>query len=128
MQSLSDTYLTHLRFDSSDMATLRALGEHQGKQRLHVAQFPEVLSDLRQTAVIESTESSNRLEGVVVSPGRLKSLVLGNSAPRSRSEQEIAGYLQVADDRLEDYMIDRHANGFRLNFTLICRVLPCPSQ
>lgn len=68
------------------------MGEYRGKQRLYVAQSPEVLSDLRQAAVIESTESSNRLEGVVVAASRLKSLVLKNAAPKNRSEQEIAGY------------------------------------
>ena len=57
-----------------------------------MAQSPEVLSDLRQVAVVESTESSNRLEGVVVAAHRLKSLVLKNATPQSRSEQEVAGY------------------------------------
>ena len=64
----------------------------RGKQQLFVAQSPEVLSDLRQVAVVESTESSNRLEGVVVAAHRLKSLVLKNATPQSRSEQEVAGY------------------------------------
>ena len=64
MQSLSPDYLTKLRFDAQQLATLRALGEYRGKQQLFVVQSPEVLSDLRQVAVIESTESSNRLEGL----------------------------------------------------------------
>ncbi len=92
MHSLSPDFLARLRFDGSHLATLRALGEHRGKQRLFVAQSPEVLRDLLQVAVVESTESSNRLEGVVVAPARLKSLVLRNAAPKSRSEQEVAGY------------------------------------
>ncbi len=46
---------------------------------------------MRQVPVVESTESSIRLEGVLVTPGRLKSLVLKNATPRSRSEQEVAG-------------------------------------
>ena len=92
MHSLAPDYLAKLRFDSQQLATLRALGEYRGKQKLYVAQSPEVLSDLRQVAVVESTESSNRLEGVVVPAGRLKSLVLKNATPTSRSEQEIAGY------------------------------------
>ena len=92
MQSLSPDYLAKLRFDAQQLATLRALGEYRGKQQLFVAQSPEVLSDLRQVAVVESTESSNRLEGVVVGAHRLKSLVLKNAVPQSRSEQEIAGY------------------------------------
>ena len=92
MQSLSPDYLAKLRFDAQQLATLRALGEYRGKQQLYVAQSPEVLSDLRQVAVVESTESSNRLEGVVVAANRLKSLVLKNATPKSRSEQDVAGY------------------------------------
>ena len=92
MQSLSPDYLAKLRFDAQQLATLRALGEYRGKQQLFVMQSPEVLSDLREVAVVESTESSNRLEGVVVAAHRLKSLVLKNAMPRSRSEQEVAGY------------------------------------
>ena len=92
MHSLSPAYLAKLRFDAQQLATLRALGEYRGKQQLYAAQSPEVLSDLRQAAVVESTESSNRLEGVVVPIHRLKSLVLKNAAPTSRSEQEVAGY------------------------------------
>jgi len=92
MHSLSPDYLAKLRFDAQQLATLRALGECRGKQQLFVVQSPEVLSDLRQVAVVESTESSNRLEGVVVAPHRLKSLVLKNATPQSRSEQEVAGY------------------------------------
>ena len=92
MNSLSPDYIAQLRFDTRQLATLRALGEYRGKQRLYVAQSPEVLSDLRQVAVVESIESSNRLEGVIVAASRLKSLVLKNATPKSRSEQEVAGY------------------------------------
>ena len=92
MHSLSQDYLAKLRFDTQQLATLRTLGEYRGKQQLFVAQSPEVLSDLGQVAMVESAESSNRLEGVVVAAHRLKSLVLRNAAPRSRSEQEVAGY------------------------------------
>ncbi len=92
MQSLSPDGLARLRFDAQQLATLRALGEYRGKQQLYVTQSPEVLRDLREVAVVESTESSNRLEGVVVAAHRLKSLVLKNARPQSRSEQEVAGY------------------------------------
>ena len=92
MHSLLPDYLANLRFDARQLATLRALGEYRGRQQLYVAQSQEVLSDLRKVAVVESTESSNRLEGVVVAAHRLKSLVLKNATPQSRSEQEVAGY------------------------------------
>lgn len=92
MHSLAPDYLSRLRFDSRQLSTLRALGEFRGKQRLYVAQSPELLSALQQVAVVESTESSNRLEGVVVAANRLKPLVLKHATPRNRSEQEVAGY------------------------------------
>jgi hypothetical protein len=92
MHSLTADYLAKLRFDARQLVTLRALGEYRGKQQLYVAQSHEVLSDLSKVAVVESTESSNRLEGVVVVAHRLKSLVLKNATPQSRSEQEVAGY------------------------------------
>jgi Fic family protein len=92
LRSLTPDFLSTLRYNGLQVATLRALGEYRGKQQLFVAQSPEILNDLKQLAVIESTESSNRLEGVVVAAARLKSLVIKNADPKSRSEQEIAGY------------------------------------
>src|SRR6218665_1794926 len=92
MPSLSPDYLARLRFDVEKVVVLGGVGEHGGKQPFHLAQPPEVLSDLRQIAVAESSAASNRLEGVVVGAQRLKSLLLKNAAPRSRSEQEVAGY------------------------------------
>ena len=56
-----------------------------------LVRVPANACGLRQVAVVESTESSNRLEGGVVAAHRLKSLVLKNATPQSRSEQEVAG-------------------------------------
>lgn len=92
MHSLTPTFLSALRFDGLQMAILPVIGEYRGKQQLYFMQSPEVLVGLRQVAVIESTESSNRLEGVVVAKSRLKSLVLENITPENRSEQEVASY------------------------------------
>lgn len=55
-------------------------------------QTPELLSALRDAAIIESTESSNRIEGVVAPHERVKAIVLKSTTPQNRSEQEIAGY------------------------------------
>ncbi|MGA8809080.1 MAG: Fic family protein, partial [Thermoanaerobaculia bacterium] len=46
-------------------------------------------------ATIESTESSNRIEGVVASPERVRAIVGKGAAPSNRSEAEIAGYRDV---------------------------------
>ncbi len=71
--------------------------EFRGKQDLWSRQRPEVLEALRQQAMIQSVESSNRIEGVTVSPDRLAPLALGKARPRDRSEQEIAGYRRALD-------------------------------
>jgi len=92
MQSLASDYLSHLVFDASQLATIQRLGEARGRQDLFVAQIPEQLEVLRQAAIVESSESSNRIEGVVAAPGRVEAIVLKSATPRDRSEQEIAGY------------------------------------
>ena len=66
--------------------------EYRGKQDLWTHRKPEVLAALREQAIIQSVESSNRIEGVTVAPDRLRPLVLGHARPRDRSEEELAGY------------------------------------
>ena len=66
--------------------------ESRGRQDLFTRQQPEVLSALREQAMIQSSESSNRIEGVTVSADRLRPILLGKSAPRDRSEEELVGY------------------------------------
>lgn len=68
------------------------LSEARGKQELFMHQQPERLESLRQVAVVESSESSNRLEGIVAPRHRIEALILQPATPRDRSEQEIAGY------------------------------------
>jgi Fic family protein len=92
MSSISPKYLNSLSFSQDQISTLRTIGEYCGKQELFRRQRPEILQSLRTIAIVESSESSNRLEGITAPHGRLKKLVLQNTAPRNRSEQEIAGY------------------------------------
>lgn len=66
--------------------------EARGKQDLWMRQKPEVLAALREQAMVQSAESSNRIEGVTVLANRLRPLVLGGAKPRDRSEEELAGY------------------------------------
>jgi Fic family protein len=71
---------------------LNDIAEAKGKQELFTRQSPQALKALREMALIQSAESSNRIEGVTVEPGRLRPLVLGTAKPRDRSEQEVMGY------------------------------------
>lgn len=71
---------------------MNSIAEYKGKQELYAKQSPQILKSLVEMALIESAESSNRIEGVTVEKNRLKPLVIGHSKPRDRSEEEIAGY------------------------------------
>jgi Fic family protein len=71
--------------------------EARGKQDLWIRQKPEVLDVLREQAIIQSAESSNRIEGVTVPADRLRPLVIGRAKPRDRSEEELAGYRAALD-------------------------------
>jgi Fic family protein len=71
---------------------LNDLAEARGKQELYTRQSPQVLKALREMALVQSVESSNRIEGVTVARDRLRPLVLGQARPKDRSEQDITGY------------------------------------
>ena len=75
--------------------SVRLIGEYRGKQTLFKQQSPQILEALRENAVIQSTESSNRIEGVVAPLERIRDLVAHCTTPANRSEQEIAGYREV---------------------------------
>jgi len=71
--------------------------EARGKQDLWIRQKPEVLEVLREQAIVQSVESSNRIEGVTIPADRLRPVVLGKAKPRDRSEEELAGYRDALD-------------------------------
>jgi hypothetical protein len=54
---------------------MAALGRYQGRQDLYRHQVPQTLETLRRVAIVESTEASNRIEGIVVSQARLEELM-----------------------------------------------------
>jgi len=58
---------------------------------------PEALEKLRESAIVQSAESSNRIEGVEVDPGRLVPVLLENARPLNRSEEEVQGYRRALD-------------------------------
>ncbi len=89
MNSFRNNRLRDHEIPLSTVWLLNDIAESRGKQELFTRQSPQALKALRDTAIIQSTESSNRIEGVTVAPARLYPLVLGQAKPRDRSEQEL---------------------------------------
>lgn len=92
MKSFAPGFLERLAIPHRVLSSVRAVGEYRGKEELFKRQTPQVLETLRQVAIIQSTESSNRIEGITAPRRRIEALVAEKSTPRNRSEQEIAGY------------------------------------
>mgnify|MGYP004463670643 FL=1 len=63
----------------------------------------ELLSELLEIARIQSTEASNRIEGIITTDDRLKKIVREKTLPKTRSEKEIAGYRDVLATIHENY-------------------------
>ena len=85
------------------VALLSQIHEYRGKQTLFIEGKPDALSQLLETAKIQSTEASNRIEGIVTTDARLKQIVRDKTMPKTRSEKEIAGYRDVLSTIHESY-------------------------
>lgn len=95
MRSFEYDYFLETPISHTFLTSIRTIGEYKGRQMLYAEQSPEVLETLRRVAMIQSVESSNRIEGVMVAPGRIDALVLKKTRPADRSEQEVSGYRDV---------------------------------
>lgn len=82
---------------------LTIISEYKGEQRLFIEAHQDELNDLVEIAKIQSTEASNRIEGIFTADDRLKNLVQAKTAPRNREESEIAGYRDVLNTIHENY-------------------------
>lgn len=98
MKSFDHDYFIHQPISQALLMSVRALGEFRGRQTVYRDQFPEVLETLRRVAIVQSTESSNRIEGITVPVDRLEAIVARKSKPKNRSEQEVAGYRDVLSE------------------------------
>jgi len=109
MRSFEHGYLLDAPITHSLAKSLGLLGEYRGRQQLYFEQSPEILESLRQAALVQSAESSNRIEGITIKAERLTPLVTGGAKPKDRPEQEVAGY--------RDVLADIHTNHGRLKLT-----------
>lgn len=96
--SFTDGFVERQPLSQVLVQTVRLLGEFKGKQELFREQSPQVLETLRQASMIESTESSNRLEGITAPHERIADIVGKKTKPKNRPEQEIAGYRDVLNN------------------------------
>ena len=77
------------------VSLLTRIHEFKGEQNLFIEAKKDTLTQLMEVAKIQSTEASNKIEGIYTSDERLKKIVMDKTMPKTRSEKEIAGYRDV---------------------------------
>ena len=82
---------------------LTQIHEMKGQQNLFIESQKDALAELLEIARIQSTEASNRIEGIITTDDRLKKIVMNKTTPKGRSEREIAGYRDVLNTVHENY-------------------------
>lgn len=82
---------------------LAQIHEMKGRQNLFLEARKDALAELLEIAKIQSTEASNRIEGIITTDDRLKKIVMNKTTPRGRSEREIAGYRDVLNTVHENH-------------------------
>ncbi len=85
------------------VSQLTAIHEFRGEQTLFIEAHRDSLTELMEISKIQSTEASNKIEGIFTSDERLKKLVMDKTTPRNRNEQEIAGYRDVLNTIHENF-------------------------
>ena len=88
---------------SEIVSYLAQIHEMKGQQNLFTETRKAELVELLEIAKIESTEASNRIEGIITTDDRLKKIVMNKTTPKGRSEREIAGYRDVLNTVHENY-------------------------
>lgn len=92
MREFNYNKLKDIKWDSEILGLVAKIHEYKGKQTLFLKQKPATLDKLVEIAKIQSTEASNKIEGIVTTATRIKQLCDQKTAPRNRDEEEISGY------------------------------------
>lgn len=102
MRQFNYEYLKNRQWDKDVLGYIGLIHEYKGKQQLYLRQ-PIQLDRLVELAKIQSTQSSNAIEGIVTTNQRLNQLMAQKTSPRNRDEQEILGYRAVLQLIHENY-------------------------
>lgn len=95
MKKYNYTKLTEISVDLEILNLISTIHEYKGRQELYLETRPQTLERLQEISIIQSTDASNRIEGIWTSNKRLRELVEEKSEPRNRNEQEILGYREA---------------------------------
>ena len=103
MRTFKYTTLKDHQWDSEILGLVAQIHEFKGRQELYLKQKPATLDKLIEIAKIQSTEASNKIEGIVTTSTRIQQLCMDKTTPQNRDEEEIMGYRDVLNTIHESY-------------------------
>ncbi len=89
--------------NSNIINLISKIHEYKGKQSYLLDTKKDTLETLLKVAKIQSTSSSNKIEGIYTTDKRIKEIVNQRLEPKNRNEEEIAGYRDVLNLIHENY-------------------------
>lgn len=95
MKKFDYNTLNDLKLTYSLVSKLNTIYELRGQTNSYKTDYHEELDRLVEVAKIQSTDSSNRIEGIYTINSRLKQIMAHKTMPRNRDEEEISGYRDV---------------------------------
>ena len=97
--------------NSNIINLISKIHEYKGKQSYLLDAKKDTLETLLKVAKIQSTSSSNKIEGIYTTDKRINEIVHQKLEPKNRNEEEIAGYRDVLSLIHENYsFIDINKN------------------
>ena len=97
--------------NSNIINLISKIHEYKGKQSYLLDTKKDALETLLKVAKIQSTSSSNKIEGIYTTDKRINEIVNQKLEPKNRNEEEIAGYRDVLSLIHENYsFIDINKN------------------
>ena len=97
--------------NSNIINLISKIHEYKGKQSYLLDTKKDTLDTLLKVAKIQSTSSSNKIEGIYTTDKRINEIVNQKLEPKNRNEEEIAGYRDVLTLIHENYnFIDINQN------------------
>lgn len=87
--------LNNLEMTYPMVSKMNTIYELRGQTNSYKTDYHEELDRLVEVAKIQSTDASNRIEGIYTVNSRLKQIMANKTQPRNRNEEEISGYRDV---------------------------------
>lgn len=103
MRAFDYKKLESANWDNEILGIVSQIHEYKGRQEHYINQKPAELNRLVEIAKVQSTESSNDIEGIRTTNTRLKQLCADKTTPRNRDEKEIMGYRDVLSTIYESH-------------------------